>query len=48
MSNGIWRKISIQVLTSLDYTHRNEKKKLSRNKRFGKGHKDKGYTKGKN
>lgn len=26
MSNGIWRKISIQVLTSLDYTHRNEKK----------------------
>lgn len=48
MSNGIWREISIQVLTSLYFTYRNKKKNLSRNKIFGKGHKDKGYTKNKN
>lgn len=45
---GIGERISIQVLISSDHTYRNEEKNLSRNKIFGKGHKDKGYTKNKN
>ena len=41
-------KISMQVLINPDHTYRNKEENLSRNKRFGKGHTDMGYTENKN